>query len=108
MMNSFVTLPKYLIINLNKSNKNLNVKFTFPEIIDLKEEVQYNLDSQVYRLICAITRAENINNHYISFSYLEDQKKWYKFDDDQVRETTFNEVSSLGSICNLIYEKIDL
>ena len=109
MMNSFFTLPKYLIINLNKSNKNLEVKFTFPEIIDLKEEVQYNLDSQVYRLICAITRAENINNHYISFSYLEDQKKWYKFDDHQVRETTFNEVSSLGrGICNLIYEKIDL
>ena len=105
--NSFFTLPKYLIINLNKRNKNLNVKFTFPEIIDLKEEVQYNLDSQVYRLICAITRVEN-SNHYISFSYLEEQKKWFKFDDDQVKKTTFNEVSSLGSICNLIYEKIDL
>ena len=95
--NHFYTLPEYLVINLNRGEGNkFQVGSTFPEILDLKNEVQTNLESHKYRLIGVITHLgpHGTGGHYIAYGFLEEKNKWYKFDDSRVTESSFNEAKT--------------
>ena len=95
--NHFYTLPEYLVINLNRGEGNkFQVGSTFPEILDLKNEVQTNLESHKYRLIGVITHLgpHGTGGHYIAYGFLEEKNMWYKFDDSRVTESTFNEAKT--------------
>ena len=95
--NHFYTLPEYLVINLNRGEGNkFQVGSTFPEILDLTNEVQTNLESHKYRLIGVITHLgpHGTGGHYIAYGFLEEKNKWYKFDDSRVTESSFNEAKT--------------
>ena len=72
------------------------VGITFPEILDLTNEVQTNLDSHNYKLLSVITHfgPHGTGGHYISFCFLEDKNLWYKFDDSLVSISSFKEASA--------------
>ena len=95
--NHFYTLPEYLVINLNRGEGNkFQVGSTFPEILDLTNEVQTSLESHKYRLIGVITHLgpHGTGGHYIAYGFLEEKNMWYKFDDSRVTESTFNEAKT--------------
>ena len=103
IFNKILSLPEYLIINVEKSNN----KFLFPEKIDLTEEVQINLQSYQYRLISAIKISQIMMDKfdYFLFYYSQDKKKWFEFDNENIKECNFDEVLFVGDTCCLIYEK---
>ena len=103
IINKILSLPEYLIINVEKSNN----KFLFPEKIDLTEEVQINLQSYQYRLISAIKISQIMMDKfdYFLFYYSQDKKKWFEFDNENIKECNFDEVLFVGDTCCLIYEK---
>ena len=103
IFNKILSLPEYLIINVEKSNN----KFLFPEKIDLTEEVQINLQSYQYRLISAIKISQIWMDKfdYFLFYYSQDKKKWFEFDNENIKECNFDEVLFVGDTCCLIYEK---
>ena len=105
IFNKILSLPEYLIINVEKTNH----KFLFPEKIDLTEEVQINLQSYQYRLISAIKISQAMGGefYYFLFYYSQDKKKWFEFDNENIKECNFDEVLFVGDTCCLIYEKIN-
>ena len=95
--NHFYTLPEYLVINLNRGEGNkYQVGITFPEFLDLTNEVQTNLECHKYRLICVITHLgpHGTCGNYITYCFLEDRNMWYKFDDSKVTESSFDEAKT--------------
>jgi len=107
--NHFYTLPEYLVCNLNRGKANVyKVGITFPEILDLTNEVQTNLDSHKYRLICIVTHIgpHGTGGHYIAFCFLEEKKMWYQFNDSIVKESNFNEASTFGDTYILFYRRM--
>jgi hypothetical protein len=107
--NHFYTLPEYLVCNLNRGEANkYKVGITFPETIDLTNEVETNLDSHKYRLICIVTHIgpHGTGGHYIAYCFLEDKKKWYEFNDSIVKESSFKEASTFGDTYILFYKRM--
>ena len=100
ILNKILSLPEYLIINVEKTNH----KFLFPEKIDLTEEVQINLQGHLYRLISAIKKNE-VTGFHLLFYYSQDKKKWFEFDNENIKECKFDEVLFVGDTYCLIYEK---
>ena len=98
--NHFYTLPEYLIVNLSRGKANMyKVGITFPEILDLTNEVQTNLDNHKYKLICVVTHLgpHGTGGHYIAYCLLEEKNLWYKFDDSVVTLSSFQEASTSNS-----------
>ena len=107
--NHFYTLPEYLVINLNRGKANMyQVGVTFPETLDLTNEVQVNFGNSKYRLICIITHLgpHGTGGHYIAFCFLQDKNMWYKFDDRLVTESSFMEASKFGDTYILFYQRM--
>ena len=99
--NHLYTLPEYFVINLNRGKENMyKVDITFPEIIDLNNEVQTNLDNHNYKLICVVTHLgpHGTGGHYIAYCLLEEKNLWYKFDDSLVTLSSYQEASSSNSL----------
>jgi len=98
--NHLYTLPEYFVINLNRGKENMyKVDITFPEIIDLNNEVQTNLDNHKYKLICVVTHIgpHGTGGHYIAYCLLEEKNLWYKFNDSLVTLSSYQEASFSNS-----------
>ena len=98
--NHLYTLPEYFVINLNRGKENMyKVNITFPEIIDLNNEVQTNLDNHKYKLICVVTHIgpHGTGGHYIAYCLLEEKNLWYKFNDSLVTLSSYQEASFSNS-----------
>ena len=95
LLNSFYSAPDILIIQLDRGEGNkFDIIITYPEFIDLNNEVESRIDNNKYRLICNITHrgGHGVNGHYVAYCFLEDKNKWFLFNDSSVTESNFNEV----------------
>ena len=106
---SIYSLNEILIINLNRGRGNIyNVGVQFSEYINLSNEVESKIyDNSKYKLISVITHfgSSGISGHFISFCFVHDKNKWYKFNDSMVSESNFIEASSTGDAYILFYQR---
>jgi ubiquitin C-terminal hydrolase len=106
--NTLYSLPDVLIINLNRGKENkYDVNITFPEELDLQNEVETKIDNQHYKLICLVTHLgpSGPSGHYISFCWVNKHQKWFQFNDSSISESSFNEASKTGKVYILFYER---
>ena len=104
--------PKILIINLSMKNNliNFNIEFKLEEFIDIKKYIiQNECIPACYELIGIVCRLVSIRiykNKYIAFCKNFMNKKWYKYDDTNITEISFEEASKNGIPCILFYSYI--
>ena len=81
--NILSTTDKYIINKLIKKNKIQNI----PDILDLTEYVN-NKENNKYKLINFIKHLweETNSGHYIEYSLDVENKKWYEYDDKDIKE----------------------
>ena len=103
------SLPEILIINLNRGHGNIyKVGVQFSEYINLSNEVESKIyDNSNYKLISVITHfgSSSTSGHFISFCFVHDKNRWYKFNDSIVSESNFMEASSTGDAYILFYQR---
>ena len=106
---SFYSLPKVLIINLNRGHGNIyKVGIQFPEKLNLTNYAETTVDNNSnYKLISIITHfgESGVGGHFIAFCFVKNKKKWYKFNDSMVTESNFQEAASSGDTYILFYER---
>ena len=112
MNNKVITIPKTLIINLNRG-KGLEFKvgLKFEEYLTLKNYIldPENISSPFnYELIGVISHfgESNMGGHFIAYCKNSYNAKWYKFNDALVSESSFQEASSIGLPYVLYYSYI--
>ena len=110
--NKLITIPKTLIINLNRG-KGLEFKvgIKFEEYLNLKNYIldPENISSPFkYELIGVISHfgENNMGGHFIAYCKNSYNAKWYKFNDALVSESSFQEASSIGLPYVLYYSYI--
>ena len=64
-------------------------------------------NQEVYELRCIVTHLgpSGTAGHYIAFCYVENENKWYKFDDSIVTESSFKDASNTGDSYLLFYKR---
>ena len=106
--NSLYSTPDVLIINLNRGKGNIfDVGIQFDEDLELYNEVEAKIGSNKFKLISFITHfgPSNTSGHFIAFCYVENNNKWYEFNDSIVNEISFEEAKNKGVIYVLFYQK---
>ena len=104
--------PKIMIINLSMKNNliNFNIEFNLEEFIDIKKYIiQNECIPACYELIGIVCRLVSIRiykNKYIAFCKNFMNKKWYKYDDTNITESSFDKASKNGIPCILFYSYI--
>ena len=97
--------PNILFINLcRRKNFALNVKLNFGENLNLKDFISSKDSPTFYELIGVITNNEN--NNFISFCKSFIDKKWYRYNDTEVNNSSFQEASSTGAPIILLYSSV--
>ena len=92
----FITLPRTLIICFDKKKSIKKEKIIFKEKLELKID-----NSKIYyNLISAINRFSE--TCYIAYCKNSDDNNWYKFNDESVTESSFEEISSKSNHNQLI------
>ncbi len=108
-INKFYTLPEILTICLNRGKNNIyKVGITYPENINLDNEVETKFESHNYRLICIITHLGpgGLMGHFVAFCFLEDKNAWYEFNDSIVTPSSFEQASKFGETYVLFYKRV--
>ena len=108
-INKLYTLPEILTICLNRGQNNIyNVGITYPEKINLDNEVETKFESHNYRLICIITHLGpgGVMGHFVAFCFLEDKNAWYEFNDSIVTPSSFEQASKFGETYVLFYKRV--
>ena len=82
----FITLPRTIIICFNRKNQKKN-KIIFGEKLELKKD----MSKIYYNLIAAIFLFSDI--YYIAYCKNSYDNKWYKYNDANVMESSFEEIS---------------
>ena len=109
-LNTIYSLPDVLVINLDRGKGNkYEIKVFYPEILDLRKYAEIQSENYIYELRCIVTHLgpSGTAGHYIAFCFVEKEKKWYKFDDSIVTETTFKDASTTGDSYLLFYKRTD-
>ena len=100
--------PNIMVVNL--SGKNNSIEFILEESIDIKKYItqneclptHYELIGIVYNLV-----SNGIyKNKYIAFCKNFMNQKWYKYDNTNITESSFDEASKNGIPCILFYSYI--
>ena len=107
-LNTIYSLPDVLVINLDRGKGNkYEIKVFYPEILDLRKYAEIQSENYIYELRCIVTHLgpSGTAGHYIAFCFVEKEKKWYKFDDSIVIETTFKDASTTGDSYLLFYKR---
>lgn len=106
---SLYSLPEILIINLNRGQGNMfDVSVEIPNEINLTNQVESNIDNNSkFKLICIITHLgpSGTSGHFIAFCLIQDNNKWYKFNDSIVTESNFTEATKTGDTYVLFYQR---
>ena len=100
--------PNIMIINLSRVNN--SIEFNLEEFIDTKKYIiqnecfptNYELIGIIYNLKCNGI----YKNKYIAFCKNFRNQKWYKYDDTNIIESSFEEASKNGIPCILFYSYI--
>ena len=98
-----------MIIDLFREN-NSNIKFKLEEFIDIIDYTIYKEEFPTYyELIGAVNLLNYYGNSkikYIAFCKNFNNQNWYKYDDTNIFESSFLEVSNNGIPCILFYSYI--
>ena len=101
--------PKSLIICLNRVDDNFDIKLYFEEFLDIKKYVNYYQESpSYYELIGIVCNCDfsKENDYFISFCKSFKDFNWYKYDNENVNLSSFQEASSTGIPYILFYSYI--
>jgi ubiquitin carboxyl-terminal hydrolase 8 len=100
-------LPKIMIIHLKRFNNSYMKNNCFVEIpltLDLKPHIISHTEKTKYELYATANHIGTLNyGHY--FSYCLHEGKWYKYDDENVKEVPIKEINNPMNYC-LFYRKI--
>ena len=98
-----------MIIDLFREN-NSNIKFKLEEFIDIIDYTIYKENYPTYyELIGVVSLLKYYRNSemkYIAFCKNFNNQNWYKYDDTNITESSFLEVSNNGIPCILFYSYI--
>ena len=102
--------PKSLIISLNRVDDNFDIKLYFEEFLDIKKYVNiYQESPSYYELIGIVCNCDfsKENDYFISFCKSFNDFNWYKYDNNKVNLSSFQEASSTGIPYILFYSYIN-
>ena len=105
-----ISTPKNIIINLNRGNeKQFKVNIALEEYLNLKKYIYFK-DIYYYELIGVICRFDSNDKrgHFIAYCKNTDNYQWYKYDDQNVTKSSFNEVKESGLPYALFYSYIQV
>ena len=102
--------PNKLIINIDygKNKKFKPSKIKFDEKIDITKYVNFNFSKKIeYTFIgvCTHKGESGITGHYIAFCKHRSTNKWYKFNDSECKESSFQNIYK-DSPYLLLYERV--
>ena len=101
--------PNILIINLDRG-KGIkdNIKISFDEYLELKNYIYYPESPHFYELIGIICHlnSSDMNKNFIAFCKNSENIKWYKFNDEIVKESNIIEALNCGIPYVLFYNYI--
>ena len=104
-----IYMPYILIISFNYGQQlQDNTNITCEDYLNLKQYIMDDNSPFYYELIGAICGL-NVNNndkHFIAFCRNNKNYNWYKYDDDMVTKSLFQEISSNGKPYILFYSYI--
>ena len=103
--NQTIILYTPYIIIINLSGKNNSIEFDLEEFIDIKKYITQNeCFPTYYELIGIVYNLVNNGIHkYIAFCKNFMNQKWFKYDDTNITESSFDEASKNGIPCILFY-----
>ena len=109
----FYCLPKNLIIMLDKTQCNYNIKIEFGEKLYLNDvrNLMNNNNNYEYTLIGVISEVLNMNNGKIKYvSFIKKDNFWILCDNGGGKYVSFNNVQNYGNVISLFYydEKRDV
>ncbi len=108
----FLTTPNCLIVNLNRGKVlQYGIKVIFDEFMNLKNYLGCQESPYYYELIGVVSNdggnnMSSTSGHYIAFCKNHTNKKWYKFDDELVSESDFNQVLNEGEPYLLFFNRV--
>ena len=102
--------PKILVINFNRGKGlEFDVKINFPEYIDIIKYVYYKDNSPTfYELFGIVTHfgPSSMGGHFIAFCKSFGNQQWYKYNDEIVDPSSFEEAKNTGVPYILFYSYI--
>ena len=100
--------PNVLLVYLNRGKDNYNTILTYNEYLDIKNFIYYKDSPNFYELIGIVNLFYNINNnmYFIAFCKSFIDYKWYKYDNEEVVLSSFDEAYSTGIPSILFYSYI--
>ena len=101
--------PKSLIISLNRVDDNYDIKLYFEEFLDIKKYVNHYKESpSYYELIGIVCNCDfsKENDYFVAFCKSFKDLNWYKYDNEKVNLSLFQEASSTGIPYILFYSYI--
>ena len=101
--------PLVLILILNRGRGNLDFRepFTFWEIIDLTNYVEFPQPDNKYFLsgVVSYMGESGPSGHYIAYCRMSPNSKYYCYNDSLVNESSFEEINRRGTPYILFYQK---
>ena len=101
--------PNILIINLDRERRiKDDIKLNFDEYLELKNYIYYPESPHFYELIgiICLLDSSDMNEHFIAFCKNSENIKWYKFNDEIVKESNIIEALNFGVPYVLFYNYI--
>jgi hypothetical protein len=99
----FFTIPKNLIIDLERGKNKLNI--VIPLMFDITElkHPEYSQSNQIYELYAVIYRS-NDSSHYVS--YIKKNDKWFKDNTEEIKDVVNFKNNSDSVPCVIFYKRI--
>ena len=104
-----IKAPNTLIINLNRGKGlEFNVSVTFEEYLDIKQFICSYDSPNYYELKGVISHfgSNDDGGHFIAYCKNSNNCKWYKYNDEIVEESNFNDLLTKGMPYVLFYSHI--
>ena len=109
MQTKISAAPLVLILILNRGRGNLDFRepFTFWEIIDLTNYVEFPQPDNKYFLSGVVSHMGDSgpSGHFIAFCRMSPTSKYYCYNDSLVNESSFEEINRRGTPYILFYQK---
>ena len=109
IINQLLYIPPILIINLNRNNDiEFNINVVFEDYINLRAYISPNDCPYYYELVGVICSdgSNDSGAHFIAYCKNSNNIEWYKYNDEYVTKSYFNEVKENGIPYVLFYSYI--
>ena len=106
-----INAPKNIIINLNRGKGiQFNVNIIFEEFLNLKKYIYFKDSIYYYELTGVIGHfgSNDMGGHFVAFCKNSNNCQWYKYNDQTVTKSSFDEVKVSGLPYVLFYSYIQV